>query len=139
MPLEKAGPGTPGFGRNIKTELAAGKPERQAVAIAYSKSGERKDAESEAEEYRRLRKRYESGMSRPSPQVKVRMAELKRKLPLSEQRKDGTDIASGIPLNAKLDAAFQAADALYARSDAMESGRWDAERDLPGEATGAEA
>lgn len=38
MPLEKAAPGTPGFGRNIETEIAAGKPEKQAVAIAYQKA-----------------------------------------------------------------------------------------------------
>ena len=38
MPLEKAKPGTPGFTRNIKREVAADKPQRQAVAIAYSKA-----------------------------------------------------------------------------------------------------
>lgn len=43
MPLENAAPGTPGFSRNIETEIRAGKPQKQAVAIAYSKSGERKD------------------------------------------------------------------------------------------------
>lgn len=36
MPLENANPGTPGFSRNIATEIKAGKPEKQAVAIAYS-------------------------------------------------------------------------------------------------------
>lgn len=45
MPLENAKPGTPGFSRNIATEIRAGKPEKQAVAIAYSKGGERKDAD----------------------------------------------------------------------------------------------
>jgi hypothetical protein len=44
MPLEKAKPGTPGFSRNIATEIKAGKPQRQAVAIAYRMSGERQDA-----------------------------------------------------------------------------------------------
>jgi len=41
MPLEKAKPGTPGFGRNIRREVEAGKPQKQAVAIAYSEA--RKD------------------------------------------------------------------------------------------------
>ena len=44
MPLEKAKPGTPGFSRNIATEIKAGKPQKQAVAIAYRMSGERQDA-----------------------------------------------------------------------------------------------
>ena len=39
MPLRKgARPGTKGFKENIKTEIAAGKPQKQAVAIAYSES-----------------------------------------------------------------------------------------------------
>lgn len=38
MPLEKAKPGTPGFGRNIATEIKAGKKPAQAEAIAYSKA-----------------------------------------------------------------------------------------------------
>lgn len=43
MPLQKgAKPGSKGFSRNIKTEMNAGKPQRQAIAIAYSESGERK-------------------------------------------------------------------------------------------------
>ena len=44
MPLEHAKAGTPGFGRNIETEMKAGKPQKQAVAIAYKMAGERKDA-----------------------------------------------------------------------------------------------
>ena len=37
MPLKKsAKPGSKGFGQNIKAEMNAGKPQRQAVAIAYS-------------------------------------------------------------------------------------------------------
>ena len=31
-----------GFGENIKREMEAGKPQKQAVAIAYSKAGENK-------------------------------------------------------------------------------------------------
>lgn len=37
MPLKKgAKPGSKGFKQNIRAEIAAGKPQRQAVAIAYS-------------------------------------------------------------------------------------------------------
>ena len=38
MPLEKAPVGSPGFGRNIATEIKAGKKPAQAEAIAYSKA-----------------------------------------------------------------------------------------------------
>jgi hypothetical protein len=31
-----------GFGENIKREMQAGKPQKQAVAIAYSEAGEKK-------------------------------------------------------------------------------------------------
>lgn len=41
MPLENAPVGTPGFGRNVATEVKAGKPQKQAIAIAYSKAGEK--------------------------------------------------------------------------------------------------
>lgn len=43
MPLNKgAKPGSKGFKQNIKTEIAAGKPQKQAVAIAYSEAREGK-------------------------------------------------------------------------------------------------
>lgn len=43
MPLKKgAKPGSKGFKDNIRAEIAAGKPQKQAVAIAYSESGEKK-------------------------------------------------------------------------------------------------
>jgi hypothetical protein len=43
MPLKKgAKPGSSGFKSNIKAEVKAGRPIKQAVAIAYSESGERK-------------------------------------------------------------------------------------------------
>lgn len=43
MPLIKgAKPGTKGFKKNIETEVKAGKPVKQAVAISYSESGESK-------------------------------------------------------------------------------------------------
>ena len=38
MPLEKAPVGSAGFEKNVKTEIAAGKPQKQAVAIAYEKA-----------------------------------------------------------------------------------------------------
>jgi hypothetical protein len=39
MPLKKGSkPGSKGFKDNIKTEIAAGKPQRQALAIAYSEA-----------------------------------------------------------------------------------------------------
>ncbi len=31
-----------GFSKNVKTEMEAGKPQKQAVAIAYSEAGEAK-------------------------------------------------------------------------------------------------
>lgn len=38
MPLIPAGRSTPGFGNNVATEVNAGKPQKQAVAIAYSEA-----------------------------------------------------------------------------------------------------
>ena len=35
MPLKKSA-SKPTFAKNVKTEMAAGKPQKQAVAIAYS-------------------------------------------------------------------------------------------------------
>ena len=43
MPLEKGPVGSAAFGRNVATEVKAGKPQKQAVAIAYSEAGEKKD------------------------------------------------------------------------------------------------
>lgn len=43
MPLKKgAKPGSKGFGSNIKAEMKAGKPQKQAIAIAFSEAGEKK-------------------------------------------------------------------------------------------------
>jgi hypothetical protein len=48
MPLikGKAAKSSKGFGSNIKAEMAAGKPQKQAVAIAYSQAGEKKSKKS---------------------------------------------------------------------------------------------
>ena len=43
MPLKKGSkPGSAGFKNNIREEVKAGKPIKQAVAIAFSESGEKK-------------------------------------------------------------------------------------------------
>lgn len=42
MPLEEGTIGSAAFKHNIKTEIAAGKPQKQAVAIAYQMAGERR-------------------------------------------------------------------------------------------------
>jgi len=43
MPLNKgAKPNSKGFKQNIKTEMAAGKPQNQAIAIAYSEAKAKK-------------------------------------------------------------------------------------------------
>jgi hypothetical protein len=41
MPLIK-GKSRAAFSQNVKTEIAAGKPQKQAVAIAYSEAGEKR-------------------------------------------------------------------------------------------------
>lgn len=41
MPLKK-GKSKADFAYNVKAEMAAGKPQKQAVAIAYSQAGESK-------------------------------------------------------------------------------------------------
>ena len=44
MPLVKgkAAKSKKGFGTNVKREMEAGKPQKQALAIAYSEAGEKK-------------------------------------------------------------------------------------------------
>lgn len=47
MPLVKGGKAKTkkGFSENIKREMQEGKPQKQAVAIAYSEAGEKKKKE----------------------------------------------------------------------------------------------
>lgn len=50
MPLIKgAKPGTKSFGKNIATEIRAGKPKAQSVAIAYSESKPNKNKKTKHE------------------------------------------------------------------------------------------
>lgn len=44
MPLDYSGSGK-AFSKNVKAEMNAGKPQNQAVAIAYSAQGDRKPKE----------------------------------------------------------------------------------------------
>jgi hypothetical protein len=41
MPLQQ-GKSRAAFSSNVRTEMAAGRPQKQAVAIAFSEAGERK-------------------------------------------------------------------------------------------------
>jgi len=53
MPLHKgAKPGSEKFGENIATEIKAGKPAKQAQAIAYSEAGEHKKKNSHSSTHR---------------------------------------------------------------------------------------
>ena len=47
MPLIKSS-SPKAFSKNVKTEMSAGKPQRQAVAIAYSEAGESKKFKAKA-------------------------------------------------------------------------------------------
>lgn len=43
MPLKKgAKPGSKGFSSNVRADVNAGKPQRQAIAIAYSEAKKKK-------------------------------------------------------------------------------------------------
>jgi len=52
MPLVK-GKSREAMSQNIRTEMAAGKPQKQAIAIAYSQAGERRKNASKAKGHRR--------------------------------------------------------------------------------------
>lgn len=110
MPLEHAAPGTPGFSRNVEAEVAAGKPVAQAVAIAYANSGERSDAQVKGPDG----KMYPSGTKFHRIGGKIHPISPANNINIRGQR-GGVD---------SMDAALTAADALYARSDAMARGDW---------------
>jgi hypothetical protein len=52
MPLVsgKAAKSKKGFGTNVKREMDAGKPQKQAVAIAYSQAGEKRAKKKKAKQ-----------------------------------------------------------------------------------------
>ncbi len=113
MPLENAKEGTPGFSRNVATEIKAGKPEKQAVAIAYEKArGDAAPIDIMRRKLSELQRRMGSASSSTQTAMRGEIAELKRKIKAA----GGTE---------KLDSVFAAADAMFSRADAMETGRWD--------------
>lgn len=61
MPLVK-GKSPKAFAKNIKTEMAAGKPKKQAVAIAYSEAGESKKKERKEKREERTVKEKKASM-----------------------------------------------------------------------------
>jgi hypothetical protein len=66
MPLVK-GKSPKAFAKNIKTEMRAGKPKRQAVAIAYSEAGEAKKKErKESREERTVKEKMTAMPKKPS-------------------------------------------------------------------------
>lgn len=115
MPLENAPVGSPGFGRNVATEEKAGKPEKQAVAIAYSKA--RGDAIPSPSDVEKMSHEERLKVYKQLLAAGYSSSQAEKMAKLSQSRKDSTS---------RLDSAFQAADALFSRADAMETGRWDA-------------
>ena len=61
MPLVK-GKSPAAFAKNIKTEMAAGKPKKQAIAIAYSEAGEAKKKERKEKREERTVKEKKASM-----------------------------------------------------------------------------
>jgi len=66
MPLQ-TGKSKEAFSHNVEVEVAAGKPQKQAAAIAYSKEREAKDAEPEVE----LEEAIEAGKKEAEHQLKA--------------------------------------------------------------------
>lgn len=63
MPLEK-GKSRAAFSHNVRTEIKAGKPQKQAVAIAYREAGEDRAAEARKQTKAILDGKYVSGRDR---------------------------------------------------------------------------
>lgn len=97
MPLENAKEGTPGFGRNVSTEMKAGKPQQQAVAIAYSKA--RGDAEDVTAQIKKLEREFETAPKSRRERIQEELAPLyyKRDRAFSRPltRKDSNVLAKG--------------------------------------------
>lgn len=141
MPLEKAEPGTPGFSRNIEREMEAGKPQKQAVAIAYEKSREdeqRADASGREAAIRSVENKFKRDIEKwyrlfPTSldQVRYEAKRMRDKidsdyyqgLNAANSRKDGTAAVTGM-FSAHLDEALRACDGLYGRADAAARGDW---------------
>ena len=66
MPLVK-GKSPAAFAKNIKTEMKAGKPKKQAVAIAYSEAGEAKKKERKESREERTVKEKRAAMPKKTP------------------------------------------------------------------------
>lgn len=75
MPLIK-GKSPKSFAKNIKTEMAAGKPKKQAVAIAYSEAGEAKKKE-----------RKEKREERTPKEKRAAMPKMPKKMPTKGSKK----------------------------------------------------
>ncbi len=119
MPLE-SGSSRAAISHNIATEMKAGKPQKQAVAIAMNKAGKsRKDAavpenhKRVVEEFERLLHKYEAGGV--TGQAFNEMLRLGRVL---GRAKEIYEVKRGV--DARLDAACQAMDSLTAACDALE-------------------
>lgn len=91
MPLEAgAKPGSKGFSRNVATEVEAGKPQKQAVAIAYSKA--RGDADEKEGRIAVLRERIKR--LRKDPNNARAVAELEDEIKMLQDEPKKDDAAS---------------------------------------------
>lgn len=125
MPLENAKPGTPGFSRNIATEIKAGKPEKQAVAIAYS------NAEKDAGAYRTFKdfgsmaeaEKFRDTLSGKNPRITIRRS----MVGLGNNKKRVATFVVNYDSTSSLDSILDSADQLFAKTAMIEpSAREDA-------------